>query len=176
MYQERRRRMSLGSKWVVNLHCMDLNWNRLEATLPDRVWYLEFQLQMNWSSLRLFEWVEPNTEQQLFHHRVEKIIERKCPCSYAAQKDFVLLATLILPSLLISIFLFSPSLRSMAANNAEYWGSCTHSFTDHFSEYHTQALSFSKHKSGLVALITLGFLGCTGEMGFHYPACVKRSS
>lgn len=114
-------------------------------------------------------------EHQLFYCRGKKI-ERNCPCSYAAQKDFALLMSLTLLALLISIFLFSPSFRSMAANNAEYQCSSIHPFTDHFSEHHTQALSFSKYKSRLVTLITHGFLQCTGEMGFHYPAYVKRSS
>lgn len=73
------------------------------------------------------------------------------------------------------IFVFSfDSLHGR--NNAEYRCSCIHSFTDHFSEYHTQALSFPKYKSKLVTLITLGFLRCSGEMGFRYPAYVKRSS
>lgn len=99
----------------------------------------------------------------------KKEYDRRRPCSYTAQKDFVLLTSFTLPSLLIFIFLFSPWLHSMAANNAEYRCSCTHSFADHFSKYHTQVFCFSKCKSRLVTLITHGLRRCTGEMGFHYP-------
>lgn len=119
---------------------------------------------------------------KLFYYRTSTVLlqregdRKKLSLLLCCSKDFVLLLSLTIPALLISIFLFSPSFRSMAANNAEYQCSCIHSFTDHFSEHHTQALSFSKYKSRLVTLITHGFLQCAGETGFHYPAYVKRSS
>lgn len=114
-------------------------------------------------------------EHQLFYCKGKKI-ERNCPCSYAAQKDFALLMSLTLPALLISIFLFSPSFRSMAANKAEYRCSCIHSFTDHFSELHTQALSFSKHKSSLVTLITHGFLCAQVRQAFITLPMLKEAA